>query len=261
MKKIGIIFKWIILSAIPLLINYLAESTLVFKSLKEKGVLGASFDENAAQDICRLISIGVTGVILLYSLIHTDIKLADQRTERLRVMEFFKEVFTASFNETLSSSASYEIRIFKPKHLWLWKFKKIFYKNAKLVFKCQNKESFANSSIKDKLEIEVFPKSQGLVGTSYRTGKAQFDDDLEKTNSENYNFTQTQVDMTRDLRFSLTYPVFSNKNSSSKDEVIAVIGIDSTDKIRVKKDQIERMTSTVNHFVDKLQTIVPDLFE
>ena len=83
-----------------------------------------------------------------------------------------------------------------------------------------------------------------------------YDDNLSVTNSIAYSLDQTQVSRTSNLLWSICVPVLDEKN-----EVIAIVALDSnTTKLNIKdnKDEIRNITNTL---AVMMNDSVPEFFK
>ena len=135
-------------------------------------------------------------------------------------------------------------------------FAKISLKQYEHAVIIKNITGFANDDVTSKLKFEVAPNPVGLVGRTFKDKCIYYDCDLENTNTSMYNLSHSQINKTNDLKFSLTCPIFK-----TKDEVVAILAIDSRQKIDISGKNEKIITNSVNNFSTQLYEYVPDLFK
>lgn len=127
-------------------------------------------------------------------------------------------------------------------------------KKHKIIFTIRNLEVFAKRDTTDNLELEVYPKPQGLVGLCYSNKMMYHDDNLAFTNDRDYNLSQSQIFKTKDLKFCLVCPIFNSDN-----EVISILAFDSKQEIKLNDPDVqEAVENSVLNFSQLLHARVPD---
>ncbi len=254
------IIKWILIVAIPFLFQYLSQANKIFTVLIEKGILNKDVDIEMIKEVFLIFSIVSTLGLLLVNMIITDIRNEKLESRQNDFTVYMKDVLTSKLCEIFNNrDLSFDVRIFVPHSFFVWKIFHFFYKKARLVFVCKNKKELAKEGIKDNLEFEVYPNIQGLVGLCYDTKQAQYDDELVETNSVLYNLNNSQIEKTRDLRFSLVYPIYDNEDKDNT--VIAIVAIDSASQISIKDDQQQQLIALLSGFSQYLYKLVPEAFK
>lgn len=264
-KQIVTVF---VLSAIPSILSYMASSSLIFDKMKEYGIIGDSINIPFIQDCCLWIGIIISALTLSLNLIITKAKYDEILEQRNLLIKMNKSVLSSSLGKRfLSDSSTFDIRIFIPKHPILYKFldklnktkaSKLL-KNKKVSSKkfiIKNIDLIAEQGTTKNLQFEVEPKRQGLVGLCYEKRAMVFDDELENTNSLNYNLNNIQIDKTTNLKWSICCPVFDDK-----DAIVAIFALDGKTKITIDKEKEAALREEVLAFSRMLFDYVPQLFK
>lgn len=258
-KTREIIIQGIIFSLVPAIFSYLGQSDNVWNYLKKKQYIGIKVNISQIQDICLVLSIIFTFVLLTMNLICSQMRENSYKKEWTAFIKFNKEIFIKTLTDALGKEYSnINIRIFVPDKPRLWRIKRFFYKKAKLNFVIKNIDGLANPGLTNNLSFEVEPTSQGLVGECYNKQQMLYDDALETSNETNYNLNGYQINKTNNLKFILVCPLFDmNKN----DRITAVVAFDSTDSIKVDcKEKKELLRLSVLNYTQQLQEYAPELF-
>lgn len=258
-RKREIIIQGIIFSLIPALFAYLGQSDNILNYLQQKHYIGNSVDVKGLQDLCLIISIILTFLLLTVNLICSQLRENAYKEQRVAFIKFNKEIFIKTLADALGKEyANINIRIFVPKKPIIWYIKKMFCKKAKLYFTIKNIEGLAEPGLTNNLSFEVEPKHQGLVGECYQKHQMLLDDNLEESNEKNYNLNGYQINKTNNLKFILVCPLFDmNKN----DKITAIVAFDSTFPIKVDSKEKEKvLRRSVLNYTQQLQEYAPELF-
>ncbi len=248
----------VLISAIPSILSYLANSSLIFDKLIEEGFVGESLNIKLVQDYCLCIGIVISALFLSLNLIITKIKYENAVEQRNSLIKMQKTVFASALGMRFSSDpSSFDIRIFVPKHPVLYRIAdKLHFKKVKKKFVIKNIDLIAEQGLTKNLQFEVYPKHEGLVGICYNDHVMVLDDNLEKTNDKNYEMNQSQIDKTSNLKWSICYPILDNS-----DVVVAIIALDGQTRITIGKDKENDLKNDIGSFSHLLYTSVPQLFK
>lgn len=157
----------------------------------------------------------------------------------------------------MSNQADFDIRIFIPKFPTLYKIADFLrIPNVPRKFVIKNIELIAEPGTTNNLEFEVFPHQEGLVGDCYFRKAMVYDDDLETTNSINYNLGQNQITRTSNLKWSICCPVFEDSNT-----VVAILALDGKTKITIDQRNESALREQLIAFSRLLFDSVPQLFK
>lgn len=254
------IIKWVIFVAIPFFFQYLSQSNEIYTYLISKGILSEHVDKDTLKEVFLVLYLLSALLLLFLNLLKSDIENSEYKDRQDDIATYMKEVLTSRLRNIFQNEdLSFDIRIFVPRNYTLWRFIHIFCKKKQLIFVCKNKKELANEGIKNNLEFEVYPNAQGLVGLCYQSKQAQYDNELDQTNSEIYNLNHSQIEKTRDLKFSLVYPIYKNKNKTNS--VIAIVGIDSESKLDVTTELQQELRDLMSGFSQYLYKLVPEAFK
>ena len=257
-KIIKEILLVIIFSAIPSTLSYLANSSLVFDKLIQWRILSEGINVPLIQDYCLWIGIVFSAICLSLNLIITKIKYDGILDERNLLIKMNKDILSSSLGKRfLSDSSAFDIRIFIPKHLLLYKITdRLRINNISKKFIIKNVDLIANQGVTKDLQFEVSPKQEGLVGLCYHNKVMVYDDDLENTNNKNYSLNQNQISRTTNLKWSICCPV-----CDENDTVIAIIALDGKTKITIDKEKEVALRTDLLAFSRMLADSVPQLFK
>lgn len=248
----------LIISMITSSLSYLANSSLIFDKLKKYGLIGANVDIKYLQDICLWVGIILSAILLSANLVLTKYKrdnLLDQRNSLIRMN---KSLLASSLgNSFLTNEASFDIRIFIPKHRFLYKsYQLLKIKRFSQKYIIKNIELIANSDSTKGLQFEVAPNPQGLVGDCYTKKMMVFDDNLADNNRTKYGLNETQMARTGQLKWSICSPVFNDMG-----DVIAIIAIDGKTNIHIDSEKADDLRNQLSAFSHMLYDSVPQLFK
>ena len=247
----------VIVSAIPAFLSYLANSSLLFDKMIEFGLLSDSIDIPLVQDYCLWIGIVFSAIFISINLFIKSVNLDRVSEQRNSLISMMKDLLTSSLGKRfLSESCPFDIRIFIPKHPFLYKLTdQIKFIKIKKKFIIKNIDLIANQGITKDLQFEVYPNQEGLVGSCYKTKSMVYDDDLENTNSKNYQLTQNQQDRTSKLKWSICCPI-----CDENDIVVAIIALDGNTRITIDKEKEIEIREQMVSFSRMLYDSVPQLF-
>jgi hypothetical protein len=257
-KLIKQIFSVIFFTVITPTLSYLANSSLIFDKMKAIGLIGESIDISVLQDYCLWVGIVLSGLFLSLNLIYTKVKHEDILEQRNSLIKMTKNVLAGSLGRRfLSQSSTFNIRIFVPKHPWLYKIAdKLHFIKIKRMFIIKNIDLISDQGITKNLQFEVYPNQEGLVGMCFKEKSVVYDDDLEHTNNVNYGLNQNQKSRTSDLKWSICCPVFENN-----DTVVAIIALDGKTRITIDKAKETALSEELFVFSRMLFDSVPQLFK
>lgn len=235
MKKIlSIIVKGLIFSCIPALLTSLS-TTNTLDALQKAGYIGNAVNISKCKDVCTIISILLTFVLLTANLIIHEINEEKYRNQAQQLLKFNKDILVKTLSEHLGREyCDINIRIFVPYKNLYWRIAHYFNKNIPLMFSIKNIDGLANAGLTSSLKFQVSPSEskQGLVGACYQERKIIYDDNLQETNNTDYNLSDFQKSKTSDLKFIIVCPVFNqNKN------IDAIIAFDSKHEIKINKNE------------------------
>ncbi len=248
----------VIFSVISAVLSYLANSSLIFDKMILHGFLSENVNIPLIQDYCLWIGIVLSALFLSLNLIITKFQYDRVLEERNSLIKMNKDILSSSLGKRfLSDSSNFDIRIFIPKHLWLYKIAdKLHIDKISKKFAIKNIDLIANQGVTKDLEFEVSPETEGLVGICYQTKAMVYDDNLEKTNNEIYKLNQNQIARTTSLKWSICCPVCDESNS-----VIAIIALDGKTKITINKEKEAALRDELLAFSRMLADSVPQLFK
>ena len=257
MKLLKAIIKTVIISAIPAVLSYLANSSLPFDKLIEWKVLSAEVDIPLVQDWCLWLSIGMTAVLLSLNLIITQHKYECTLEERDRLIKMAKSILENSFvKKYFQEHVDFNMRFFVPKYSVLyWLADRLKFKYIKKKFVIKNIELIADPGITKDLQFEVSPKVEGLVGQCYTKKCVLWDDKLESTNTTAYNLDQHQISRTTDLKWIICCPIYGHTS-----EIVAILALDGKTNTAIT-DNEKTLGLELTAFSRMLFDAVPQLFK
>lgn len=252
MQILGYVFDVLL----PALFAYLATSDTVIDFLKAKNILSASLDIALFKDVCLIINILLSVVVLNIKIIRRDCKI---KKHKKRIDGLYDMVSTTIQNcfEQIShnSNFNFELRIFVRDRNILVPLTKVLRHDKGSFFSIKNIYPFAKHDQTDNLRIRVNPDPQGLVGRCYTLKTIVYDDDL-KTHNETYGLDEAQMLKTSSLRWCICVPILNNNN-----DVIAVVSFDSSTSNLSITDNINDIRHLVSTYSLMLYNSVPELFE
>ena len=257
-KFVKVILPVILFSAIPAVLSYLANSSYIFDKLQKNGWIGKSINISEVQEYCLWIGIVLSAIFLSINLILTKLKRDSYYEQRNNLISMNKALLANALGSTfVSNEASFDIRIFIPKHKIRYRFydwikntsfpRKYIIKNIGIIAE--------KGSTKD-LQFEVYPKPQGLVGECYSTKAIIYDDRLFETNNTYYGLDNSQIARTSDLKWSICCPVFEKQ-----DKIVAIIALDGKTKITIDSEKEDALRTHLSSFSQMLFDSVPQLFK
>ncbi len=234
--------------------NYISKDNNIIDYMQNKDFLGQYY--NYAQLKTILYFVFSILSFIVFTIILTIKKYRKNSLEKQRdgLLEMWKRTFAetlADDNNKLSNN-DIDVRIFVPNSSIKNRLKK------KKEFIIKNFKSLADPDITDDLCFEVSPQSEGLVGFCYQSKKIVYDDNLEETNSKNYNLSKHQQNKTSNLKFSFVCPILD-----INEDVIGMVAIDSKKLINIRsnKKYEKQFTTAVLNFSQLMHKNVPELFK
>ncbi len=237
--------KTIGLSLLPTFLVYIGKSESFFNFLKAHSFINQDSDISTSQLWCFTIGIIWAGLISPVQLAKTKKQLEAKNKKFNELLAFNNETYFKSVKTTLKKhNKNFNTRIFVPHKSISARWARIW--NKKLVFALKEFEGFTDPLPAVSLHFEVTPTTQGLVGKACKEKAIVVDCEV---NPQNYNLTHYQQSKTNDVKFCSTAPIFNSKN-----DVIAVLAVDSTDDIQFDDSEIEQWKNQIIYycaFVDK----------
>lgn len=257
-KNISAFFVVVLFSAIPSALSYLANSSLIFEWLKKYEIIGQGVNIAAIQDRCLWLGIILSAVFLSANLFWKTVQRNQAIEERNSLIKMNKSILATALGETFHcNQLSFSVRIFIPKHQIFYAFADwIKLKNFKKSFIIKNIDLISDEGRTKDLQFEVSPKQEGLVGACYAGRMMVYDDDLENTNSKDYNLGEHQISRTSNLKWSVCCPIHDESNA-----VVAIIALDGTSKITIDKSNENALREHLVAFSRMLYDFVPQLFK
>lgn len=245
------------ISFLAAFLSYVSNSDYIFSLLINNNILNATVDVNAIQDVCLWVGIAISAIGLSRRLIIAETKHEQVLEERNQLIQMNKDLLSGALTNICTANVmDFDIRIFLPKYPRWYKFcRKFSLWNCKEKFVIKNVDVIAEARTTSKLEFEVFPNAQGLVGTCYKEAALVYDDNLEVTNSTNYNLTRYQITRTSDLKWCICCPIFD-----SNDAVVAILALDGRTLIRIDAQNKDVLVNQILTFSNMLYASVPQLF-
>ena len=250
------VVQGILFSAAPAFCSYAANSKVFLPGLQERGIIGGAVDLSQIQDTLLWVGIILSVVLLGGSLVVSNIKRDSAINQRNALIQMNKAILASTLSKCVGlENIDFDIRIFVPKHLHLYRAAKILRLNVPRKFVIRNVELIAHPGITKKLQFEVYPRHEGLVGLCYDGKKMMYDDDLENTNDVLYDLGPNQIDKTSSLMWSICCPIIQED-----DTVHAIIALDGKTKITLSEDAMNAFRSDLTAFSRMLFDTVPQLF-
>lgn len=250
------IFWYLVDIAIPVMLAYLATKNTLFIWLTENNLLPQNFNVALCQEVCLFLNIAFTTFVLNSKLLYQQCKGNQYKKEIAGLFNIIKEVARNNFVDiTKNKDFSFDLRIFVLEisiinvvisHLG-WKREKWFV--------IRNIEPFAKKDVTEHLRFRVYPNPQGIVGKVYQSGDIVYDDQLQKTNSQNYALDHSQINRTSNLLWSICVPIVSKGKN-----VIAIVAFDSDrSKLDISKNK-EKIRTLTNTITLLMYDSTPELF-
>ena len=251
------IIRYIIDIAVPALTAYLASSDTLIQLLIKHNILSQSFNVRTFQDVCLIINILFTTILLSARLIMHESKEESYKKQIAGLYNVIKQFLQSNLAQISgNSNISFDLRIFVPEQNIWRRIKTLLGSRKEKWFVIRNIEPFARKDITEHLKFRVDPEEQGLVGSAYSSKSIVYDDHLSSTNSTGYSLNQAQINRTSNLLWSICIPILNEK-----DEVVAIMAIDSgTSQLDIagNKDEIRTLTNTL---AVMMRDSVPELFK
>lgn len=256
-KKIKIVASVVIFTAIPSLLSYIANSNSAIVRLQRLNIIDKDINTGLIKDLCLLSSIILSVILLSFNLAKSKIKNEDIIEQRDLLLKLAKDMFGGALKKILSQNCSdFDVRIFVPKHPNLYRITELLhFNNIKKKFVIKNVSQIAQEGLTKNLEFQVYPNAQGLVGECYKNKALVYDDELNKTNSINYNLDINQITRTSNLEWSICCPICDKDNN-----VISIIALDGRKKITINAGKKDDLCKQVYAFSQMLYDAVPTLF-
>ena len=245
----------ILFSAIPAFLSYAANSPYLLEKMVSAKILGSAFPIDLIQNVCFVLSIILSTILLSCNLFLTQMKYDDLLDQRGLLIRMTKDNLRIVLSELSSGFSDFDIRFFIPRFpKWYYLCNRLHLK-YKREFAIKNIDIIANQGATKNLRFEVFPNPQGLVGQCYRTKNMVYDDMLEKTNATEYSLTAGQISRTSNLKWSICCPIID-----TNDEVVAIVAFDGTKKIHINRDKQKELSDNIFTYTRMLYDAVPQLF-
>lgn len=257
-KFLKYLFQTVLVSALPAFLSYMASSELVFLKLIEKNIIGNAIDIPVVQDYCLWIGIFLSAIFLSGQLLLVKVKYDGTLEERNLLIGMSKDILAGTLGKLcFSNQPNFDVRIFIPKWPILYRLvEAIHIPNFKRKFVIKNIDLIAEQGTTKDLEFEVFPNQEGLVGLCYHYKSMVLDDDLEHSNSTEYNLGENQISRTSNLKWSICCPIFDANNT-----VVAIIALDGKSKITIAEENFPILNEHIVAFSRLLYDSVPQLFK
>lgn len=248
--------RYAIYVAAPALTAYLASSDFVIQILKDMRLLKQTFNPQGFHEFFKIVNILFTTFFLGIKVCRHEAKEDSYQKQVIGLYNMAKQFLQSNLISISKNDAlNFDLRIFVPEYNVL----KMFLPAGRIKekwFVIRNIEPFASRDTTEHLKFRVTPDPQGLVGLAYQTKAIVYDDNLRETNSKNYHLNQSQINRTSRLNWSICIPILDDKN-----DVIAVMAIDSnTTEFKMKRDENQIQTLT-NTFAIMMRNSAPELFQ
>lgn len=233
------------LSLIPTILVFIGKSDSFFAFLKNHNFIKENYDSTNVQLTCFISGLFWSGLITPVQLAKTKTKLAYKESQYASLLAFNKETYFDSTKKMLKKhNKNFRSRLFVPNKGFSSWWNSVWH--DKEDFKLADIPGISDPINTNSLHFEYKPNIQGLVGKACIEKGIIVDC---KVDPNYYNLTPFQKSKTSDVKFCTTAPIF-NKNN----EVIAVLGIDSSDDIELDDAEIEIWKNQIIYycaFVDK----------
>lgn len=256
-KTLTIIIKGIIFSFIPALFALLGTNN-TFSDLQLAGYIGQAVNIDKLKNWCSLIGVILTFALITVNLIAHEMEEEKYKRQSKQLLKYTKDILLNTLAEYLGKEyCNIDIRIFVPYKNLYWKIGHYFNKNISLKFCIKNIEGLADAGLTENLKFKVTPAdcAQGLVGECYQQRKMVYDDNLQETNETEYNLTDYQKSKTKDLKFIIVCPIFSEKM-----DIDAIVAFDCKHDIKINEHE-DKFTNAVLNYTQQLHEYVPGLFK
>ena len=252
------LLQTLLVSALPAFLSFLASSELIFLKLIEKNIVSNAINIPVIQDYCLWVGFLLSAFFLSGQLLLVKVKYDRTLEERNLLIRMSKDILSGTLGKLcFSNQPNFDVRIFIPKWPLLYSLEEaIHFPNSKRKFIIKNIDLIAEQGTTKDLEFEVFPKQEGLVGLCYQSKSMVLDDDLEHSNSTEYNLGENQISRTSNLKWSICCPIFDTNNT-----VVAILALDGKSKITIAEENIPILNEHVVAFSRLLYDSVPQLFK
>ena len=248
---VGTILLTIVLGTI----SVLAGSTDILESWQQKGIIGQNiFVEDVKKNLIvintflQIFTISIPSIIAQYN----NRKVIEQRDS---LIANIKETMARALK--LPNNPKFDVRIFLPKYPHLYKvLDALRISRIPKKYRIRNIDFLCDPGTTKKLEFEVKPKVEGLVGKCYETKKCVWDEHLGITNETEYNLSPAQISRTASLNWSICCPVIPEDS----DDIIAVIALDGKNQLNLSHYNTKEMEKQISAFGLMLYDSVPELF-
>lgn len=254
-KKIGLLIKVVIFTAIPSFLSYVASSPTFLNQLVVKGIIGNSVPLDIIRDLCFISGIILSAILLSWNLICKTTQYEDVLEQRNYLIKMNKDNLKIVLSDLSSGFSSFDIRIFIPRYPKLYMICNKIGIDCKREFIIKNIDIIANQGATKNLKFEVYPNTQGLVGQCYKSKAMVYDDQLEKTNNTKYSLTEGQISRTSNLKWSICCPIINENN-----EVVSVMAFDGTENITIDRNKQKELSDNILTYTRMLYDAVPQLF-
>lgn len=255
-RKLVEILKIIFFSSIPAVLALIANSNKLFELLLSKELIGNKLNIELIKEICLIGSVFFSSIIIPIKIccLTENFENANKKSEQLLGMT--KQFLKSVLKEFESSFKEFNVRIFVLKNPLKYKiFELLHIKKYRKKFKIKNQEGLSVAGITKKLEFEVIPKKQGLVGECYHTHKLVIDTNLQENNGKIYGLDYSQIQKTLNLKWIICAPIHENN------EVIAVMSFDGEEEIKIDDKNKEKIEERIEAYVAMLFDAAPNLFK
>lgn len=257
-KKYG---KTIFISLIPAFFAFLSRSTLL-QSMKDKNILGPSFNIEITQQILLIFSVLIVSGYLGITSERYKHKMEKAQKQRDSLLKNDKESFLLVLEKIIGDSniKSVNVRVWVRKKERFSKFKELRCrlkgKKHPKIFSTKQIGGLTNNHNQNGLSFEVEPQWQGLVGICYDKRGVVCEMDLKNTDKD-YNLNDYQRTQLNGTKFWLCAPIFNDQ-----DEVTAVISFDSNIKINITDSTVtDDLLDPITGYCLALHDTVPEIFK
>jgi hypothetical protein len=252
------LFGQYVLSA---LLIFAARSEASMLLIQKHGLLPESIGTEGLE-YYRFVFLGI-GVLLSGIVLPIQLEIEKKKHTKLKrnlskILAHHKNLFVEKLKKDLQQNNLHlHIRVFEPPrgfNAW-WK-KKLA---GELFFEVKNYEGFSEVGTTKGLKFKVLPEGteQGLVGKTFKDKEVYFDFNLKANqNDAEYKLDVFQKSCTNAYEFAITAPIFNPKN-----EVIAVVSLDSEEKINKPDEQNNEWKQSIKMYCFFIHSYIPFLTE
>lgn len=257
MKKI--IFLGILVTFIPSLLTYLSSSDSFLEWLVNEGII-RNQNINLVGTILGIASVAIPTLVLFIFYEIFKYKAENLKKQRNEILTLLKDAYFYEYEKKMNlNDKTFEnlrMRVWKPKTLLFYRRNnKEFVWNPTL-FKLLPQHNFDRNNIKNNLQFEVKPASQGLIGECFKTRKMTYSENVKLESEERYNLDPHQQSVTLDTKFVLCYPIFNSKNT----KITSIVSFDLEKEVQIPAYKKKYTTETFGYFCTNLSEIVPEIF-